>query len=155
YYLGIGRNVALKVPADCDGLELSASLTAIEGDSLGTALNLINSDEFKKPLELAPSVVGEVLTISSFVKNLFSSTNPKHRLDATFPGILSVSPVDHPVANNRLVEGYLIMICRNSDNDAALDGLDANRLTVDGDGLKVDGQPMQNTYMVYNITLDK
>jgi hypothetical protein len=58
------------------------------------------------------------------------------------------------VANNRLVEGYLIMVCRDSDTDTALDSLDANRLTVEGDGLKIDGQPVQNTYMVYNISLD-
>ena len=64
YYLRLGlrslrRNVVLKVPASADGIELQVSIGAVQDDNLGRTLQLLNSDEFEQPLQLAPAAVGQ------------------------------------------------------------------------------------------------
>ena len=71
-FLGLGRIIALKIPADCDGLELGVEISAVESDNFGNALNVLNSDDARKPLELAAPVVGQVLMVTTFVKKLFT-----------------------------------------------------------------------------------
>src|SRR5215475_14486367 len=90
--LAIGRNVVLKVPAVADGIEMKANISAIHDDNLGKTLQLLNSDEFKQPLQLAPVVVGQVLTIASLVKKTFTDVDPTEALAATYPGIISEGP---------------------------------------------------------------
>lgn len=79
-------------------------------DNLGKVLQILNSDDFKKPLTLAP------------------------------------------VANNRLVEGYIILVLKQDDDDE-LD-FDPATLTVTGNGLLLNGAPIPNTHMVCGVTFD-
>ncbi len=151
--LAIGRNIVLKVPAAADGIELQVSISAVSDDGLGRTLQLLNSDEFKQPLQLAPVVVGQALMIANLVKKVFTNTDPSEVLTASYPGIISDENTANPVANSRLVQGYIIVIVKQDDDDQ----LDFNpdKLTVTGNGLLSDGRPIANTYMVYNVTFDK
>jgi len=151
--LAIGRNVVLKVPAAADGIELKVSIGAIQDDNLGRTLQLLNSDEFKQPLQLAPVAVGQALTIASLVKKAFTDTDPADVLAASYPGIISESATLDPVNNNRLVEGYIILIVKQ-DKEDQLD-FDPTEISVSGNGLLVAGRPIANTYMVYNVSFDK
>lgn len=151
--LAIGRNVVLKVPAIADGIELQVSIRAIQDDNLGRTLQLLNSDEFKQPFQLAPVAIGQALTIASLVKKVFTDTDPADVLAASYPGIVSDGAVNDPVANNRLVEGYIILIVKQDDEDQ-LD-FDQNQLSVTGNGLLVNGTPIPNTYVAYNVSFDQ
>jgi len=154
HYLGVGRNVALKVPADADGLELRVEISAVEDDKLQAMLSFLNTEEYQKPLELAAPVVGQILAISSLVKKLTSKIAPQKRLEATYPGIISSAPDPLPLQNSKLLAGYLILISSSDDDERILDAIDTSKLSVLGDGLKYGNQPVQNTYIIYNISVD-
>lgn len=151
--LVIGRNVVLKVPAVVDGVEMQVSITAIQDDNLGRTLQFLNSDEFKQPLQLAPVAVGQVLMISALVKKVLTGSDSSAVLTASYPGIISEEETSDPVAKSRLVEGYVILIVKQ-DQDDRLD-FDSAELSVAGNGLLVDGQVIPNTYIVYSITFDR
>lgn len=155
-YLGISRLVALKVPADADGLELSVSMTAVKDDKLGTALSMLNSDDFKKPLQLAPRVVGEVAAISNMVKQLFSTAGSQPELDASYAGIIDVTQIANPVDNSRLTAGYLVMISNEDDTENILDRIaqDPTQLEVKADGVQYASAEVKATYVVFQITTD-
>lgn len=51
YTLGLGGTLALKVPAYCDGIELTAKMTAVKDDAFENSLNLLNSPEFQGALQ--------------------------------------------------------------------------------------------------------
>ncbi|HYI97715.1 MAG TPA: hypothetical protein VEX68_29515 [Bryobacteraceae bacterium] len=151
--LAIGRNIVLKVPAVADGIETQVAVTALRDDNLGKTLQILNSDEFKQPLQLAPVALGQALTIANIVKKVFTDADPSDALKATYPGIISESEVADPVANNRLVEGYIVIIVKQDDEDQ-LD-FDTSKMTISGNGLLVNGTPVRNTYVIYNVTFDK
>jgi hypothetical protein len=151
--LAIGRNIVLKVPAIADGIETQVSISAIKDDNLGKTLQILNSDEFKQPLQLAPVALGQALTVASLVKKVFTNSDPSDALKASYPGIISESDTADPVANNRLVEGYIIIVVKQDDEDQL--NFDPNRMTINGNGLMVDGAAIHNTYVVYNVTFDK
>lgn len=150
--LAIGRNIVLKVPAVANGLEMQVSVTAIHDDGLGKVLQILNSDDFKQPLQLAPVAVGQALMVASLVKKVFTDVDPSQILSASYPGIISDAAISDPVQNNRLVEGYVILIVKQDDEDS-LD-FDPSLLSVTGNGLLYDGTPIDNTYVVYNVTFD-
>lgn len=152
--LGTGRNVALKVPADADGLELRVDISAVEEDNFETALSLLNSPEYQKPLEVAPQVVGEIFTITSMVKRLFADVNPSRRLEVSYPGIISEGMIANPVESNRLVTGHLILISNQDDEDRILDRAIVADLAVEGNTLKFKGKEVKSTYIIYNISMD-
>jgi hypothetical protein len=83
---------------------------------------------------------------------VFTDVDPSQVLSASYPGIISEGATQDPVANNRLVEGYIILVVKQDDNDQ-LD-FDPNQLSVSGNGLLYGGQPIPNTYVVYNVTYD-
>jgi hypothetical protein len=151
--LAIGRNIVLKVPAVADGIEMQFSIRAVRDDNLGKTLQILNSDDFKQPLQLAPVALGQALMVTSLVKKLFTDSDPADVLSASYPGIISEGDVSDPVANSRLVEGYIILVVKQDEEDA-LD-FDVNAMSVTPSGLTVGGAPVKNTYVVYNVTFDK
>jgi hypothetical protein len=68
----IGRNVVLKVPASADGIELQVSIHAVQNDNLGKTFQLLNSDDFKQPLQLAPVALGQALCVANLIKKTFT-----------------------------------------------------------------------------------
>lgn len=150
--LAIGRNIVLKAPAVADGVEMQVNISAIQDDNLGRTLQLLNSDDFKQPLQLAPVALGQILTIANLVKTVFSEADPSQALTASYPGIISDSATDDPVGNNRLVEGFIIVVVKQDAEDQI--EFDSNQLSVGGNGLLYNGKALQNTYMVYNVSCD-
>ena len=85
---GLQRNIAVKIPANADALSLEVKMTAVKDDSLQTKFDMLNKSEYQAALQLAPTVVGQVLTITSLVKKLFTDSDPHSQLDAGYAGIM-------------------------------------------------------------------
>ena len=71
YNLGLQRNIAIKIPANADAIAMEVKMTAVKNDSLQAKFDMLNQPEYQSALQLAPTVVGQVLTITSLVKKLF------------------------------------------------------------------------------------
>lgn len=152
--LGLSRLLALKVPATADGIEMKVELTAVKDDNFENGLNLMNSPEFQKPLQLASVPVGEILSITNVVKKIFTGVKNPSILEATFAGIISQDKVDQPIQKERLTAGYLIMIANNDEDNAFLSKVDESKFSVEGDGLKYDGKLVTHTNLVFSITFE-
>jgi hypothetical protein len=113
---------------------------------------LLNSEEFKQPLQLAPVALGQILSVAAMVKKTFTNVEDDP-LMATYPGIISADPVTDPIALSRLVEGNIIVILKQDDSDQ-LD-FEPAQLTVSGNRVLSRGEPIPNTYLVYNVSFDK
>jgi len=155
FYFGSGRFVALKLPTDCDGIEMAVTMSAIKKDNLSGALDILNSGELKGTLQLAPPAVSGALAVANVVKKLLTATDPQNSLQGSYAGRLSTAASDNPIRDFCLVQGTIILIYRESDDDTSLDDLDPSKLTTDGDGLKYGGQVVQNTYVMFQVSFDQ
>ncbi len=152
--LGLTRLIALKVPSTADGLELKLEFTSVKDDNLENGLNLMNSKEFQKPLEMASIPIGQILSITSVVKKIFSSVENPAVLETTFAGVISKDKVDNPIQKERLTSGYIIAISNNDEDNNFLNQIDSSKLTIDGDGLKYENNTVKHTNIVYHITFE-
>lgn len=152
YYFGSNRAIALNLPTDCDAIEMSVAISAIKNDNLSGALDILNSDELKGTLQLAPPAVSSALAIANVVKKLLTNTDPQSSLQGEFVGRLSVSASDNPIRDYCLAQGTIILIYRESEDDTSLDDLDPAHLAADGDGLKYDGRVVANTYVMFQVS---
>ena len=148
------RTIASKVPADADSLELSIEVCAVEKDTMRTTLDLLNASEFTRPFELSPTVVGENISTTSFIKRCLADVNPTKRLVASFPGMIRSESVTRPLENNLLVNGQLILISAQDDEDNILDRATSDHMTIDGNKLKFKGKEIRSTYIIFNISTD-
>jgi len=152
-YLGIGRSVALKVPADGDGLEFRTQISAVHDDKFQTILSLLNADEYRKPLELAAPIIGQILTISSLIKKATTTTSTT-KLEASYPGIISQEATPNPLETNKLLVGYLILLSSTDADEQNLDQVDSAKLAVTEDGLRYNGKPVKSTYIICSVSVD-
>lgn len=155
YYFAGGRTVALKLPTECDQISMKSTISAIENDNLSGALNILNSSDLQSTLQLAPPVVQSTLTIANIVKKLLTNTNLQESLHEQYDGKISVQASDDPIRDVCLVQGTLIIIYREAADDTELDELDETKLLVQGDGLRYDGNPVQNTYVMFQVAFDQ
>src|SRR6266568_123180 len=155
-YFGLGNHfIALKLPTDCDGIEVSVSIAAVKSDNLSGALNLLNSGELKSTLQLAPPAVSESLAIAGVVKKLLTSTDPQTTLQGVYGGKVSEGAINDPIKDSCLCTGYLILLYRESDNDLNLDGLEGSRFTITDNVLKYDGHAVPSSYVVLRYSFDE
>jgi len=152
YNLGVQQNIAVKIPAISDAIAIEVKFTALKQDVLQAKFEMLNQPEYRKGLELAPTVVGQVLTITSLVKNLFTETDPKTQLEATYAAIISAVSEDNPVTNGKLTQGLLIMI--STDEGDKFEGAEDDKFNLKGDTLYYDDKQVENTYVVFNITFE-
>lgn len=152
--LGLSRLIALKVPTIADGLELKVELTAVKDDNFENGLDLMNSEEFQKPLQLASQSVGQILSVTSVVKKIFTGIENPSILESTYAGIISKDKVENPIQKERLTDGYIIIIANNSEDESFLSEIDQNKLSVEGDGLKYKNEPVTHTNLVFAITFE-
>jgi hypothetical protein len=143
------------LPTDCDGIEMVVTMSAIRSDNLSGALDILNSGELKGTLQMAPPAVSGALAIANIVKKLLTATDPQNNLQGSYAGRLSTAASDNPVRDFCLVQGTIILIYRESDDDTSLDDLDPSKLSTDGDGLKYEGQMVQNTYVMFQVSFDQ
>lgn len=146
--LALQRNIAVKIPATADALSLDVAMTAIKNDTLQAKFEMMNKPEFQSAFQLAPLVVGQVITITSLVKQLLSNTGKQEQLEASYAGIIGLQPETNPVSQGRLTAGYLLLI-----NDP-FDGADVSRFSMKGTSLYYDGHEVENTYIIFNISFD-
>lgn len=154
HQLGLSRLVALKVPAIADGLEMKVEMTAIKDDNFENGLDLMNSEEFQQPLQMASIPVGQILAVTNVVKKIFTGVENPSILEATFAGIISQDEVTDPVEKERLTAGYIIIIANNDEDDSFLSQVDPNKFTVEGDGLKYDNATVKHTNLVFAVTFE-
>lgn len=152
YNLGLQRNLAVKVPAHADAIALEVKMTAVKNDVLQAKFDMLNQPDFQSALQLAPAVVGQVLTITSLVKKLFSDTAPQAALEASYAGIVGLKPEDHPVSNGKLTQGMLILLSTNEGD--AFNKVDESKFELRGDTLYYNNRQVENTYIVFNITFE-
>ena len=152
YNLGLQRNIAVKIPANADAITIDVKMTAVKNDRLQAMFDMLNQPEYQTALELAPTIVGQILTISSLVRKLFSDSDPQSQLEASYASIISSQAEPHPVSNGKLTKGYLIMISTN-DGDP-FNQVDETKFELKGDTLYYNQHPIENTYLVFNISFE-
>ena len=150
--LGLQRNIAVKIPAHANALELSVKMTSVHDDLLQAKFDMLNASEFQSALQLAPPVIGQALVISSLVKKLLTNTDPQNQLEAEYAGIISMKPDPTPISNGKLTGGYLILIA--TDDGASFSDVDEAKFELCGDTLKYAGKTVDNTYIIFNITYE-
>lgn len=150
--LGLQKNIAIKIPANVDALELTVKITAVKGDKLQAKFDMLNSKDFQPALQLTPTVVGQVLTITSLAKKLFTETDPNTQLEATYAGIISSQSETNPVSNGKLTKGYLLLIATN--DGSPFTNVDESKFSLKGDTLYYGTNPVENTYVVFAISFE-
>ena len=150
--LGLQRNIAVKIPANADAIAIEVKMTAVKNDSLQAKFDMLNQPEYQSALQLTPTVVGQVLTITSLVKKLFTDSDPRTQLEASYAGIISSQQEDNPVSNGKLTKGLLIMISTN-DGDQ-FNNVDESKFELRGDSLYYNKKEVENTYLVFNISFE-
>ena len=153
YNLGLQRNIAVKIPAYADSISIEVRMTAIKNDSLQAKFDMLNKPEYQSALQLAPAVIGQVLTITSLVKKLFSDSDPHSQLEASYAGIISLQAEDNPIANGKLTRGLLIMI--STIDGYKFDNVDESKFELRGDALYYNKKQVENTYLVFNISFEQ
>lgn len=153
YNFGLQRNIAVKIPANADALTLEVKLTAVKDDLLQSKFDMLNKSEYQAALQLAPTVVGQVLTITSLVKKLFTDSDPQSQLEASYAGIVSAQPEDNPVSSGKLTRGILVMISTNEGDQ--FNNADETKFTIKGDSLFYNTRQVENTYIIFNITYEQ
>lgn len=153
YNLGLQRNIAIKIPANADAIEIEVKMTAVKNDSLQAKFDMLNQPEYQSALQLAPTVVGQVITITSLVKKLFTDSDPNAQLEASYAGIISSRQEENPVSNGKLTRGLLIMISTN-DGDQ-FNNVDESKFELRGDTLYYNNREVENTYLVFNISFEQ
>lgn len=153
YNLGLQRNIAVKIPASADAISIEVKMTAVKNDSLQAKFDMLNKPEYQAALQLAPTVVGQVLTITSLVKKLFTDSDPHAQLEASYAGIISMQQEDNPVSNGKLTQGLLIMISTNDGKQ--FNNIDESKFELKGDTLYYGNEQVENTYLVFNISFEK
>jgi exonuclease VII small subunit len=152
YNLGLNRNIAVKIPLNADAISLDVKMTAVKNDLLEAKFDMLNKTEYQSALELAPTVIGQVITVTSLVKKLFSDSNPDTQMEASYAGIISAQSENNPVENGKLTKGLLILISTNDGN--TFSDVDEADFEMRGDALYYKNEEVENTYVVFNISFD-
>ena len=105
--------IALNVPTHAEGIELKTTLTSLKQDNFERTIDLLSNETFQTPLSLDPTNIGKVVTIGKLVGQIFNGDPQRKELEGSFAGLISKEPIDNPVDNNRLTDGYLILISNN------------------------------------------
>ncbi|HVO73567.1 MAG TPA: hypothetical protein VMT35_06065 [Ignavibacteriaceae bacterium] len=153
YNLGLQRYIAVKIPANADAIGIEVRMTAVKNDSLQAKFDMLNKPEYQSALQLAPTVVGQVLTISSLVKKLFTDSDPHSQLEASYAGVISIESEDNPVSSGKLTKGLLIMISTNDGDE--FKNVDETKFELRGDTLYYKNRQIENTYLVFNISFEQ
>lgn len=152
YNLGIQRNIAVKIPATANAISLEVKITAIKSDELQTKFDMLNNPDYQSALQLAPVIVGQVLTVTSLVKKLFTASTVSAQLEASYAGVISQQAEDNPVTAGRLTQGTLIVI--STEDGEKFQNVDETKFEVRGDSLYYNKKLVENTYVLFNISFE-
>jgi hypothetical protein len=152
YNLGINRNIAVKIPLNADAISIDVKMTAVKDDLLEAKFDMLNKPEYQSALQLVPTVVGQVITVTSLVKKLFSDSNPDTQLEASYAGIISSQKENNPVSKGKLTKGLLILISTNDGN--SFNNVNETNFELRGDTLYYKNKEVENTYAIFNISFE-
>jgi len=150
--LALQRNLAVKIPATADAISLEVIMTAVQNDQLHAKFEMLNQPEYQSALQLAPLIVGQVITITSLVKQLLTDNGTQEQLEASYAGIIGLQAESNPIAQGRLTSGYILLI--NANETAPFDDVDISRFKVKGSALYYEEKEVENTYIIFNISFD-
>lgn len=150
--IGLQKNLALKVPANCDGIAIEVKLIALQNDKLQAKFDMLNTSEFQTALQLVPGVVGQIFSITALVKKLFSDPSANAKMEVSHAGIISAAKDVNPVSKGKLTAGMLILISTNDGNPFT--NIDESKFQLKADVLYYDGKPVENTYVIFNISFE-
>ena len=156
YNLGLQRNIAIKIPAHADALELTIRITGTRNDKLQAKFQMLNRPEFQTALQMTPTIIGQVITITALAKQLFTETEASTQLEANYAGIISSQPDVNPVGNGKLTKGYLILI--SSDDDHSFQNVDDSNFSLRGEKretLYYKDVQVTNTNIVFLVSYEK
>jgi len=143
--------IALDVPSHAEAIELKTTLTSIKKDNFERTIDILSDKTFQAPLNLAATNMGQVLTVAKLVNRIFSSDPQRAELEGSYAGLISQDPIDHPVENNRLTDGYLILISNNDKQNNFWDNFDSNLLTYVDKKLLYNNSHVKLTHIIYSI----
>ena len=116
---------------------------------------MLSNKDFQQPLQIDPIGIGQVKAITQLVNRIFSSDPNKEELEGSFAGLISPESVENPVQNNKLTEGYLILISNQDPNNPFWSNFDETQLNYDGTTLKYAGSEVTLTHIIYSIQFDQ
>jgi len=143
--------IALNVPTHAEGIELKTTLTSLKQDNFERTIDLLSNETFQTPLSLDPTNIGKVVTIGKLVGQIFNGDPQRKELEGSFAGLISKEPIDNPVDNNRLTDGYLILISNNDIKNPFWNNFNPNLLSYHQQRLLYKGQRVELTHIVYSI----
>lgn len=149
--LSKSSQIALNVPSQAEGLELKTTITSIKKDNFERTIDLLSDESFQTPLQLDPVGVGQVLTIAKMVRRIFLVDETRAELEGSYAGLIGTEAMEQPVENNRLADGYLIMISNMDKNNDFWNNFDPELLTYEGKELKYNGEKVTLTHIIYSI----
>lgn len=147
--------IALNIPTHADGIEIKTSITSIKKDNFEKTIELLSDEAFQQPLNLDPIGIGQISAMAKLVNRIFSSDPNREELEGSFAGLISNDTIENPVRNNRLTEGYLILISNQDKKNPFWNNFKEDLLSYDGTSLSYNGQPIDLTHIVYSIHFDK
>jgi hypothetical protein len=150
--LALKRNIGVKIPANADALTFEVKMTVVKDDLLHAKFDMLNKPEYQSALQLAPTIVGQIFTVTSLVKKLFTDTDPNMQLEASYATIISSQAEDSPVSNGKLTKGLIILIATNDGEP--FDNIDETKFELRGTSLYYAGKEVENTYVIFNISAD-
>jgi hypothetical protein len=150
--LALNKMLVEKIPATADALSIEVKMSVMHTDRLKETFTLLQRPEYQPALELTPKIVGQVLTISSIVKQLLTEEKPTLLMFGSYAGILPATPSKDPLSAGHLSEGWLFFIDPSGKNEIWEAGPDA--FTVRDLQLYLQGKRLEETYVLLRITAD-
>lgn len=150
--LAINKVLAEKIPATADALSIEVQLSVLQNDRLREIFEMLQRPEYQPALELTPKIVGQVLTISSMIKQLLTEDGSVAAMQCSYSGIIPAeTPVD-PLSGSYLSQGWLLFI--DTGNDAQLSDGGSETFEIKDMQLFQRGKKVERTYLIFRITAD-
>lgn len=150
--LALNKILAEKIPATADALSIEIKMSVLHTDRLKETFALLQRPEYQPAFQLTPKIVGQVMTISSLVKQLLTEEKPALLMFGSYAGILPATPSNDPLSTGQLSEGWLFFIDPAGRKEIWEAGPDA--FTVRDLQLYVQGKRLEETYVLLRITAD-
>jgi hypothetical protein len=150
--LAVNKIIGEKIPSTADSIALEVKMSALKNDKLQERFDMLNKTEYQTALQLAPKALGQVLTITSLVKNLLTDSDLQPQIEASYAGIISSGRETEPIVNGNLTRGMLIFIATDEENSYSK--VNVNNFELKGLNLYYNNNEVTNTYSVFIISTD-
>jgi len=150
--LAINKIIGEKIPSTADSLSMDVKMIALKNDKLQDKFDMLNKSEYQTALQLTPKSVGQIITITSLIKNLLTDSGPQYQIEASFAGIISSQKENEPISNGKLTKGVLIFIA--TDPNYPFENADVSKFNLKNYSLCYGDDEVKCTYAVFIISTD-